>query len=111
MTEIREIASGLQFPEGPVWLPDGSVVLVEIARGAVTRVHPDGRTSLVAETGGGPNGAALGPFGCHARPPTIRSPEPSSSTSSTRPCSPSKSRQPISRSLAASASVRHLVTG
>jgi gluconolactonase len=63
MTEIRELASGLQFPEGPVWLADGSIVLVEIARGALTRVHPDGRKSLVAETGGGPNGAALGPDG------------------------------------------------
>jgi len=61
--EIRELASGLRFPEGPVWMPDGSIVLVEIARGAVTRVTPDGRTHVVAETGGGPNGAALGPDG------------------------------------------------
>lgn len=63
MPEIRELASGLRFPEGPVWMPDGSIVLVEIARGAVTRVTPDGRTHVVAETGGGPNGAALGPDG------------------------------------------------
>jgi gluconolactonase len=60
---IREIASGLQFPEGPVALDDGSIVLVEIARGTLTRVTPDGRTSVVAELGGGPNGAALGPDG------------------------------------------------
>ena len=63
MTEIREIASGLEFPEGPVALADGSVLLVEIKRGTLTRVSPDGRTSVVATTGGGPNGAALGPDG------------------------------------------------
>lgn len=63
MSEIRELASGLRFPEGPVFLPDGSVIVVEIAAGCVTRVHPDGRKQEVAEPGGGPNGAALGPDG------------------------------------------------
>lgn len=60
---IREIAAGLQFPEGPVAMDDGSVLLVEIARGTLTRVTPDGRASVVAELGGGPNGAAIGPDG------------------------------------------------
>jgi len=59
----RVITTGLQFPEGPVAMADGSVILVEIARGTLTRVHPDGRTSIVAHTGGGPNGAAMGPDG------------------------------------------------
>jgi gluconolactonase len=61
--EIREVATGLQFPEGPVALDDGDVVLVEIARGTLTRVGADGAVSVVAELGGGPNGAALGPDG------------------------------------------------
>ncbi len=60
---IREIASGLEFPEGPIAMDDGSVVLVEIARGALTRVTPDGRASVIAKLGGGPNGAAVGPDG------------------------------------------------
>ena len=60
---IREIATGLQFPEGPVAMDDGSVLLVEIARGTLTRVTPDGRVQVVAELGGGPNGAAIGPDG------------------------------------------------
>jgi gluconolactonase len=60
---FREIASGLQFPEGPIWCSDGSVLLVEIRRGTLTRVHPDGRKEVVAECGGGPNGAAVGPDG------------------------------------------------
>jgi len=61
--DFEIIATGLQFPEGPIAMVDGSVLLVEIPRGTLTRVHPDGRTEVVAECGGGPNGAALGPDG------------------------------------------------
>ncbi len=60
---MQEIASGLRFPEGPIALDDGSVVLVEIARGTLSRVTPDGKVAVVAELGGGPNGAAMGPDG------------------------------------------------
>jgi gluconolactonase len=61
--KLQEIASGLAFPEGPVWMPDGSIVLVEIEAGRVTRVRPDGAREVVATPGGGPNGAAVGPDG------------------------------------------------
>ncbi len=61
--KIREMACGLQFPEGPVAMADGSVLLVEIARGTLSRVTPDGRVQVVATLGGGPNGAAIGPDG------------------------------------------------
>ncbi len=61
--KIREIARGLQFPEGPIAMDDGSVLLVEIARGTLSRVTPDGRIHVVADLGGGPNGAAIGPDG------------------------------------------------
>jgi len=64
MTQLREIATGLQFPEGPIAMPDGSIVLVEIKRGTLSRVTPDGKIHVVAECGGGPNGAAIGPDGC-----------------------------------------------
>ena len=63
MAAWRTCAEGLQFPEGPVACADGSVILVEIAAGRITRVMPDGRTEIIAETGGGPNGLALGPDG------------------------------------------------
>jgi gluconolactonase len=59
--ELTVLAEGLRFPEGPVAMPDGSIVLVEIARGTVTRVAPDGTVSVVATPGGGPNGIAPGP--------------------------------------------------
>lgn len=61
--EPRQIADGLRFPEGPVACRDGSVIVVEIAAGRLTRVAPDGDKTVVAETGGGPNGAAIGPDG------------------------------------------------
>jgi gluconolactonase len=60
---MRIIASGLRFPEGPVWTSDGSVLLVEIERKTLTRVWPDGRVEVVAQMDGGPNGAAVGPDG------------------------------------------------
>jgi gluconolactonase len=63
MSNLRVVATGLEFPEGPVAMPDGSVVLVEIRRQTLTRVYPDGRTEIVAKMPGGPNGAALGPDG------------------------------------------------
>jgi gluconolactonase len=61
--QMRTLADGLAFPEGPVALADGSVLIVEIADGSLTRVMPDGTKSPVARPGGGPNGAAIGPDG------------------------------------------------
>ena len=63
MSELTVIASGLRFPEGPIAMRDGSVVLVEIERGTLSRVSPDGTVAVVAELGGGPTGAAIGPDG------------------------------------------------
>jgi gluconolactonase len=59
----RVIATGLGFPEGPVALADGSVLVVEIATGRLMRVTPNGEPKVVAHVGGGPNGAAMGPDG------------------------------------------------
>lgn len=65
MKDIRfeTVAEELRFPEGPIAMKDGSVILVEIARRTVTRCHQDGRTEIVAQLDGGPNGAAIGPGG------------------------------------------------
>lgn len=63
MTDFEILAEGLQFPEGPVAMADGSVLVVEIRRRTVSRVMPDGKVSILAETGGGPNGLAIGPDG------------------------------------------------
>jgi len=64
MTQFREVANGLEFPEGPVALPDGDLLVVEIAAGALTRIdRKAGRKTRIATPGGGPNGAAIGPDG------------------------------------------------
>jgi gluconolactonase len=59
--DIELVTDGLMFPEGPIAMNDGSVILTEVAGGRLTRVTPDGRKDVFAETGGGPNGAAVGP--------------------------------------------------
>lgn len=59
----RIVCDGLLFPEGPVALSDGAVLVVEIAAGQVTRIEPDGRKSVLCAIGGGPNGMAVGPDG------------------------------------------------
>ncbi|MCB2059611.1 MAG: SMP-30/gluconolactonase/LRE family protein [Novosphingobium sp.] len=61
--EYREVTDGLLFPEGPIAMPDGSVLVVEIKGGRLIRVQPDGSKEVAAELGGGPNGAAIGPDG------------------------------------------------
>ncbi len=63
MPDFTLVTDGLRFPEGPVWMPDGSIILVEIEAGRITRVTPNGTKETVAEPGGGPNGLAMGPDG------------------------------------------------
>jgi gluconolactonase len=61
--ELRLVADDLLFPEGPVAMPDGSLLVVEIRRQTLTRVATDGSKEIIAVLGGGPNGAAIGPDG------------------------------------------------
>ena len=63
MTEVKILATGLGFPEGPVVCADGSAVLTEIRNGRCSRVTPDGKVSVFSKCGGGPNGLAIGPDG------------------------------------------------
>lgn len=60
---MKVLAEGLGFPEGPIWLSDGSVLVVEISGGLLTRVRSDGSKQVVASPGASPNGAAIGPDG------------------------------------------------
>ena len=39
---MKTLAKDLCFPEGPIAMPDGSVVLVELARGTLSRVDTEG---------------------------------------------------------------------
>jgi gluconolactonase len=60
---ITIVAEGLQFPEGPVAMRDGSLLFVEIQRKTVSRLSADGKVSVMAQLEGGPNGLAIGPDG------------------------------------------------
>jgi gluconolactonase len=63
MSTLTQLAEGLRFPEGPVTMPDGSIALVEVAAGRVTRVGRDGTKTTISAQGGAPNGLALGADG------------------------------------------------
>ncbi|HSS00708.1 MAG TPA: SMP-30/gluconolactonase/LRE family protein [Kofleriaceae bacterium] len=59
---VEIVAEGLGFPEGPIAMEDGSVIVVEIKRRTLSRCW-NGKTEVIADLGGGPNGAAIGPDG------------------------------------------------
>lgn len=61
--QLTQVCDGLRFPEGPVAMADGSVIVTEMFGGCLTRVAPDGTKSTVARIEGLPNGLALGPDG------------------------------------------------
>ncbi len=61
--DITDLATGLFFPEGPVWRPDGTLYTTELGGRCVTRIAPDGTVSRASDNGGSPNGAAIGPDG------------------------------------------------
>ncbi len=63
MPPVQVVATGLEWPEGPVARQDGSVLITECARGVVSHVGPDGVAALFAQCGGGPAGLAVGPDG------------------------------------------------
>ena len=63
MPDFEVVAEHLALPEGPVAMPDGSVIVVEVLAGRLTRCWPGGGKVVIAETGGGPNGLAFGPDG------------------------------------------------
>ena len=54
---------GLKFPEGPVLMPDGSVLLSELLGNRVVQIWEDGTKKVIAQPAGMPNGLAFGPDG------------------------------------------------
>jgi gluconolactonase len=57
-----QVRPGLGFLEGPVWLDDGTLVCVAMDSGLLYQLD-GGVLRRYALTGGGPNGAAVGPGG------------------------------------------------
>jgi gluconolactonase len=62
LDSVEVMGDGLMFPEGPVAMADGSVIVVEMMAGRISRLT-SGASTVVANVGGGPNGAAIGPDG------------------------------------------------
>ena len=59
--EFKVFAEHLDFPEGPVALEDGSVLVVELKSQQLKRLYSNGEQKVIATVQGAPNGAALGP--------------------------------------------------
>jgi gluconolactonase len=66
MQTAETVVGGIRFGEGPVWCPPssavgtGTLVVTSVPDGKLYRVWPDEqRFEALADTGGGPNGAAL----------------------------------------------------
>jgi gluconolactonase len=66
VSDFSVVASGLNYPEGPFWRPDNTLLVCEVGNGQLRRVHLDPVTldqDPVASLGGGANGCAVGPDG------------------------------------------------
>lgn len=62
-TPIELIKEGFTGTEGPVPLPDGSLLFTETQANRITRIAADGSTSLFVEGSNGSNGLAIAPNG------------------------------------------------
>ena len=60
---VETLASGLTFTEGPLWLPDGTLLFQDIKANRTCRVAPDGTLGVVREETRGANGQTFAPDG------------------------------------------------
>lgn len=85
LTRPLVLASGLRFPEGPAFAPDGTLWCVELLGGALVELR-DG-VPVRHAVGGEPNGLAFGPDGlvwfCDAKAGAIRRYDPGTGTCAT----------------------------
>ena len=57
-TKVAFIKSGFQGTEGPIGMPDGTLIFTETQANRITRIAPDGTTSTFLENTNGSNGLA-----------------------------------------------------
>lgn len=62
-TAIEFIKDGFKGTEGPLGLPDGSLIFTETQDQRITRIAPDGSVSPYLEKTNGANGLGIGPDG------------------------------------------------
>ncbi|HET7833147.1 MAG TPA: SMP-30/gluconolactonase/LRE family protein [Gallionella sp.] len=58
-TKIELIKDGFDGTEGPIALPDGSLIFTETRANRITRIAEDGSTSVILENSNGSNGLAF----------------------------------------------------
>jgi gluconolactonase len=58
-TKVQVIKSGFQGTEGPIGMPDGSLIFTETQANRITRIAADGTTSTFLENTNGSNGLAF----------------------------------------------------
>jgi hypothetical protein len=61
-TKVQVIKEGFQGTEGPISLPDGSLIFTETQANCITKIDKDGNTSTFLENTNGPNGLVKGLF-------------------------------------------------
>jgi gluconolactonase len=54
--ELERLAGGFQFTEGPLWLPDGSLLFQDLKSERTYRLDADGTASVLRESTGAANG-------------------------------------------------------
>ena len=59
-TKVMVIKSGFQGTEGPIGMPDGSLIFTETQANRITRIAADGTTSTFLENTNGSNGLGVG---------------------------------------------------
>lgn len=58
-TKVQVIKDGFDGTEGPITLPDGSLIFTETTANRITRIDKDGKTSTFLENTNGSNGLAF----------------------------------------------------
>ena len=62
-TKVQVIKEGFNGTEGPIGMPDGSLIFTETTANRITRIDADGNTSTFLDNANGPNGLAFDPQG------------------------------------------------
>ncbi len=57
--EPRQAATGFQFTEGPLWMPQGFLLFSDIPANRICRLDPDGKVSVWRADSGSSNGLTL----------------------------------------------------
>ncbi len=64
--EVKRLAQGFQFTEGPLWCPDGTLLFQDIKAARTYRIAPDRSVHVVREQTGAANGQTFMPGGAIA---------------------------------------------